>query len=41
MTTFDEMVRVDLHYAKNWNIWMDIKIMLNTVKAVFSGYGAD
>jgi exopolysaccharide biosynthesis polyprenyl glycosylphosphotransferase len=41
MTTFDEMVRLDLHYAKNWNIWMDIKIMLNTVKAVFSGYGAD
>ena len=41
MTSFDEMVRLDLHYAKNWNLWLDIKIMFNTVTAVFSGFGAD
>jgi lipopolysaccharide/colanic/teichoic acid biosynthesis glycosyltransferase len=40
-TTFDEMVRLDLYYAKNWSIWLDIKIIFNTFRAVFSGYGAD
>jgi len=40
-TTFDEMVRLDLYYAKNWNLWLDIKIIFNTFKAVFSGDGAD
>jgi len=41
MTTFDEMVRLDLHYAKNWNLRLDIKIIFNTFKAVFTGFGAD
>ena len=40
-TTFEEMVRLDLHYAKNWNLWLDFKIMFATFKAVFSRYGAD
>jgi len=40
-TTFDEMVRLDLHYAKNWNLWLDFKILLSTFKAVLSGKGAD
>ena len=40
-TTFDEMVRMDLYYMKNWNLWLDMKIIFNTFKAVFSGYGAD
>lgn len=40
-TVFDEMVRLDLQYAKNWNLWLDFKILFSTVKAVFSGKGAD
>lgn len=40
-TTFDEMVRLDLYYAKNWNIRLDMKIIFNTFKAVFTGFGAD
>jgi lipopolysaccharide/colanic/teichoic acid biosynthesis glycosyltransferase len=40
-TTFDEMVRLDLYYAKNWNLRLDIKIIFNTFKAVFTGFGAD
>jgi lipopolysaccharide/colanic/teichoic acid biosynthesis glycosyltransferase len=37
--TFDEMVRLDLHYAKTWSPWMDIKIMFRTPGAMF-GAGA-
>lgn len=40
-TTFDEMVRLDLYYAKNWNLRLDMKIIFNTFKAVFTGFGAD
>jgi lipopolysaccharide/colanic/teichoic acid biosynthesis glycosyltransferase len=39
-TTFDEMVRLDLRYAKNWSVWMDLKILLATPRAVMSGRGA-
>lgn len=41
LTTFDEMVRMDLHYAKNWDLWLDIKILFSTFKVVFTGMGAD
>jgi lipopolysaccharide/colanic/teichoic acid biosynthesis glycosyltransferase len=37
--TFDEMVRLDLHYARTWSPWMDIKILLRTPGAMF-GEGA-
>jgi len=39
-TTFDEMVRLDLHYAKNWTVGVDVKILMQTPKAVLSGSGA-
>jgi lipopolysaccharide/colanic/teichoic acid biosynthesis glycosyltransferase len=39
-TTFDEMVRLDLRYARTCSIWNDIKILLATPRAVFSGRGA-
>ncbi len=39
-TTFDEMVRLDLRYAKTRSLWTDIKILLATPAAVFSGKGA-
>jgi exopolysaccharide biosynthesis polyprenyl glycosylphosphotransferase len=39
-TTFDEMVRLDLRYAGSWSIWLDLKILLRTPRAVFSGEGA-
>jgi lipopolysaccharide/colanic/teichoic acid biosynthesis glycosyltransferase len=37
---FDDMVRMDLKYATSWSIWLDIKILLQTPHAVFSGNGA-
>ena len=39
-TRFDEMVRLDLRYCQTWSIWLDLKILLATPKAVFNGGGA-
>ncbi|MBX3326708.1 MAG: sugar transferase [Nitrospira sp.] len=39
-TTFDEMVRLDLRYARTQSLWIDIMILLATPKAVISGKGA-
>jgi len=38
--TFDEMVRLDLQYVRTWSLWLDIKILLQTPRAVLSGQGA-
>jgi lipopolysaccharide/colanic/teichoic acid biosynthesis glycosyltransferase len=34
---FDEMVRLDLHYASTWSPWLDFKIMMRTPGAVIKG----
>jgi lipopolysaccharide/colanic/teichoic acid biosynthesis glycosyltransferase len=39
-TTFDEMVRLDLRYSRTWTPLLDVKILLQTPRAVFSGDGA-
>ena len=39
-TTFDEMVRLDLRYARSYSVWTDVKILLATPAAVFGGKGA-
>jgi len=39
-TTFDEMVRLDIRYAKRRSLWVDLKIMLQTPAAMFLGRGA-
>lgn len=39
-TTFDEMVRLDLRYARTHSLWMDIKILAATPAAMISGKGA-
>lgn len=37
---FDEMVRLDLRYAREWSPWLDLKILLRTPRAVIHGAGA-
>jgi exopolysaccharide biosynthesis polyprenyl glycosylphosphotransferase len=39
-TSFDDMVRLDLRYSQLWSVWLDIKILLATPRAVFGGDGA-
>ncbi len=35
-TTFDDMVRSDIRYIRNWSLMLDIKILIKTVKSVLS-----
>lgn len=39
-TSFDDMVRLDLQYARTWSLWLDLKILLQTPAAVLMGDGA-
>lgn len=38
---FEEVVRLDEKYIRNWDIGMDIRILLKTVAVVFTGKGAE
>jgi lipopolysaccharide/colanic/teichoic acid biosynthesis glycosyltransferase len=38
-TSFDEMVRLDLRYIREWSFWMDVKILLGTVRVVIMRSG--
>ncbi|MGA9142863.1 MAG: sugar transferase [Candidatus Acidiferrales bacterium] len=39
-TSFDDMVRLDLQYSQKWSLWLDLKILLATPRAVVTGEGA-
>lgn len=41
ITDFDDVIHLDYHYNKNWNILLDLKIMLKTVPVVIFAKGAD
>jgi len=38
--SFDEMVRMDLDYAAQSSLWLDLKIIVLTIPAVLTGSGA-
>jgi len=38
--TFDDMVRLDLQYARHWTVLMDVRILLKTVLVVLQRRGA-
>jgi exopolysaccharide biosynthesis polyprenyl glycosylphosphotransferase len=40
ISDFKDWVRLDLEYIDNWSLWLDIKILLRTIPAVFVGTGA-
>ena len=37
---FEEWVALDLKYIDNWSLWLDMKILAQTVPAVVRGCGA-
>ena len=39
-TTYDERVRMDSWYVRNWAVWLDVMLLFRTFKAVFKGKGA-
>lgn len=38
--TYDQRVRLDMHYIRNWTIWLDIQLLLQTIPAVLNKRGA-
>jgi len=38
--SFDANMRLDLDYIEHWNLWLDLKILSNTLSAVFNGSGS-
>jgi exopolysaccharide biosynthesis polyprenyl glycosylphosphotransferase len=37
---FDEWMKMDLEYLDHWSLWLDIKILIKTIPAVFFSHGA-
>lgn len=39
-TSIDDRALYDNFYIQNWSVWLDIKILLLTVRAVLAGTGS-
>jgi exopolysaccharide biosynthesis polyprenyl glycosylphosphotransferase len=37
---FDDWMKLDMQYIDNWSLWLDLKILAQTVPAVFKSSGA-
>lgn len=37
---FDDVVKYDLKYIDSWSLLLDFKILLQTIKVVFTGKGS-
>jgi exopolysaccharide biosynthesis polyprenyl glycosylphosphotransferase len=37
---FEDWMKLDMEYIDNWSLWLDLKIILQTVPAVLKGSGA-
>ncbi len=37
---FEEMCLLDIYYIENWSLWLDIRVMLQTIPHIFMGGGA-
>ena len=38
--SYDERVRLDMYYFRNWSIWLDLQLLFQTLPAVIKGRGA-
>jgi exopolysaccharide biosynthesis polyprenyl glycosylphosphotransferase len=38
--SYAERVRLDMHYIRNWSIWMDFQLLVQTIPAVLKSRGA-
>jgi len=35
--SFEEMVKLDIYCIENWSLWLDIRILIETIPAVLKG----
>lgn len=40
ITDFEKVIRLDVTYMENWSLWLDLQILLQTVKVVVTSKGA-
>jgi len=38
--SYEERVRLDMHYIRNWTIWFDLQLLWQTIPVVLRGRGA-
>jgi exopolysaccharide biosynthesis polyprenyl glycosylphosphotransferase len=38
--SYEERVRLDMHYIRNWSIWLDLQLLIRTIPAVLKSRGA-
>ncbi len=38
--SYDERVQLDMYYIRNWTIWLDLHLLLQTFPAIIKGHGA-
>ena len=38
--SYDERVRLDMYYIRNWSTWLDLQLLFQTIPAVLKGRGA-
>lgn len=38
--SYEERVRLDMHYIRNWTIWLDFQILFRTIPAILKSDGA-
>jgi lipopolysaccharide/colanic/teichoic acid biosynthesis glycosyltransferase len=36
---FEEWMKMDLYYIDNWSLWLDVKLIVSTVRSVLTGAG--
>jgi len=38
--SYEERVRLDMYYIRNWSLWLDLQLIFQTIPVVLNGHGA-
>jgi len=38
--SYEERVRLDMFYIRNWTVWLDLQLLIRTLPAAIKGEGA-